>query len=351
MRQSYVRRVRFLILVFSILAFPLPGALAQEGLPDITGSYNTAGTFSYVNCNVEGVPDSTFPLIADLTIDSQEGSHFSGHAFDDGQGGSFITFDGTVTTTGGISGTWEFTNVPGEGILNQTFTGTVEGDHLTVDFIADFGFEEEFHCSLLISLSSGAIALSWTAPEPASGSELPPPRDLVVVPLPDHPGLRSKTEQAPPGPVTGYKVYRSSAPGTPPSPNNIFATVPPTTTTVPAAAGLRGSYFVVTACYATGESAPSNEVVASATPGPIITGIKPKAKKVTFTGTGFVQGTTVQIDGVGFTGGTKLKKNNTQFVQKGPLANGQTLNQALVPGAQITFKNPDGGITNLVFQP
>jgi hypothetical protein len=350
MRQYRFRRVPFLILVFSILTFPLPDALAQDTPPTITGSYNTAGTFSYVNCNIEGVPMNSFPLIADLTIDSQEGNQFHGTAFDDGQGGSFITFQGTVTPTGSLSGTWDFTTIPDDVYIDQTFTGTVEGTNLTIDFVADFSIDQEFICSLLISLSSGAVVLWGRAPDPNSGSTLPPPRDLTVIPLPEHPGRQDKVEQAPSGPVTGYKVYRSSAPNTPPSPNNIFATVPPAVTAIPAASGLRGSYFVVTACYASGESAPSNEVVASATPGPIISDIKPKAKKVTFTGTGFVQGTTVQINGVGFVPAPRLKKNNTQFIQKGPLTNGQTVKQALVPGAQITFKNPDGGITNLVVQ-
>jgi hypothetical protein len=352
MYQFGNRNALVLVFIICLLAAPLPRALAQGGFPNLVGTYATAGGWSWVNCEDLGLPMTTFPIYAELTVTSQEGNHFQGTLFDDGQGGSFISFQGTVNEAGDFSGTWDLTNTPNEGLFNQTFGGRIEGTNLTIDFVAEFGIKGEPACGLLIALSSGAVLLTWTAPDAASGEELPPPRDLIVAPL-ELPKRRDATETqpAPPGAVTGYKVYRSSQPNVQPSPNNIFATLPPNQTAVPAASGLRGSYFVVTACYAAGESAPSNEVVASATPGPVVTNFTPTNKKLTFTGTGFVPGTTLQINGVGFVALPKIKPD-TKFTQKGKLTNGLNIKKALAqPGAlQLTFRTPDGGITNLVVQ-
>jgi hypothetical protein len=351
MRRTRFRSALAPVLAVGLFLLAIPRAHAQDEPPNIVGSYDTAGAFSYVNCGDLGVPETTFPLVADLTITDQTGGQFHGTVFDDGQGGSFISFQGTVNAAGQISGTWQITNIPDDGILNEHFVGAVENGRITVDFTADFGFEgEEIFCSMLISLSSGAIFLSWTPPDEASGAALPPPRDLTVVPL-TLPG-RQAGESTPGSAVTGYKVYRSSQPNVQPSPNNIFATLPPGQTAVPASAGLRGSYFVVTACYAAGESDPSNEVVASATPGPTILDFNPTNKKITALGTGFVQGTTMEINGVGFVAAPKVKPTGTKFTQKGKLANGMTIKRALQQEGpiQITFRNPDGGVTNLVIQ-
>jgi hypothetical protein len=355
MHHRFSRTAFAFVFLLSIFGIVRPVALAQDGVPNIVGNYTTAGTLSYVDCDVNTIPEQTFPLIAPLAITDQTGSAFHGTLFTDEQGHAYVTFTGTVDAAGMLSGTWDFADIPDDHLINLTFTGAVENGNLTIDFIADYAFDGDIFCSVKISLSSGAIYLSWTAPEAPTGETLPPPRDLVVIPLdiPGHDGATAaKSEAAAPTAVTGYKIYRSTQPNVQPSPNNIFATLPPNQTSIPAAAGLRGSYFVVTACYATGESAPSNEVSASATPGPTITSLKPAKKKLTAVGTGFVAGTRVEINGVGFTAAPKLKKNSTKFIQKGTLVNGQTIVQALAQSGpiQITFRNPDGGITNLVLQ-
>jgi hypothetical protein len=325
--------------VFAAASLPST-AFAQGSFPNLVGTYVTAGGWSWVNCDGLGLPTTTFPIYAELTVTSQEGNHFQGTVFDDGQGGSFVTFQGTVNEAGDFSGTWNFTHIPEDSLFNQTLSGRIEGTNLTIDFVAEFGIKGEPACGMLIALSSGAVLLSWTPPDAASGDPLAPPRDLVVLPL-DIPGRGGDTP----------KIYRSTQPNVPPSPNNIFATLPPNQTAAPAASGLRGSYFVVTACYANGESAPSNEVSASATPGPSVTGFVPTNKKLTFTGTGFVPGTTLQINGVAFVAGPKIK-NEAKFTQKGKLVNGLSIKKALQQAGviQMTFRTPNGGITNMVVQ-
>lgn len=69
--------------------------------------------------------------------------------------------------------------------------------------------------------------------------------------------------------------------------------------------------------------------------------------KATINGAVPFSGTALLVNGVAFSSPAKLKKNNTVLVQKGKLANGMSIKQALPKGATatLTFTNSNGGVT------
>ncbi len=90
-------------------------------------------------------------------------------------------------------------------------------------------------------------------------------------------------------------------------------------------------------------------------PGPSITAndIKISSSRIKATlpsgaAVGFV-GTTVLVDGVGFTKAAQLSSNNTILVQRGGLTNGKSFKEALPKGQPVTltFRNSNGGFTNV----
>ncbi|MBI4850730.1 MAG: DUF4394 domain-containing protein [Acidobacteria bacterium] len=92
-------------------------------------------------------------------------------------------------------------------------------------------------------------------------------------------------------------------------------------------------------------------------PGPSIAaaGIKIKndSIKATISGTVPFSATTLLVNGVGFANAPKFKNNNMVLVQKGKLANGMSIKQALPKGtpATLTFTNNNGGVTVVMVTP
>ncbi|MEW6735143.1 MAG: DUF4394 domain-containing protein [Acidobacteriota bacterium] len=86
-------------------------------------------------------------------------------------------------------------------------------------------------------------------------------------------------------------------------------------------------------------------------PGPMVvaSGIKVSNKKITVTGTGFM-GTTITVDGVAFAQAAKLNSTG-KLIQKGKLANGMKINQAIPKGKAVmfVFRNSNGGVTTVPF--
>lgn len=338
---------------------------AQSAVPDIRGDYDLYGNQTVTGCAEVG-GDFSSPLAGTLHIAAQEGDQFSGTLGTPDQSVVIFALSGTVNAAGGIEGTWSFPESPGGVFMNPRVTGTIANGNADADFTADFG-TQGVSCNYRASLASIAATLAWQAPDAASTSEFPPPRALILAentPAKRSPAQLDEALAAaigfPPegsqrvlgqrdGMVTGYNVYRSSTPGVQPVPGNLFAQTPATQTSLPTGAAAGGSFFVVTATYADGESDPTNEVSGGLTPA-VLTKVKVSASKIKATGTGFSVTVQVFIDGIPFVSGASVK-GGTKVTQKGALLTGQTLSQYLTPGkvVAISFRNADGAIATYVY--
>lgn len=190
---------------------------------------------------------------------------------------------------------------------------------------------------------SGNSTLMWEEPPPPGQGDLLPAPQRLVVQSTGSPAIRERTTGT--ARLLGYNVYRSNRPGVVPSPGSLLVAVPAghTSTRAPVAPG--GTFFVVTAAYDDGESAPSNEGSAEV-PAATIVKLKVTASKIIVTGADFTDQLTVFVDGVPFAAPASVKKNNTRVVQKGLLVTGQTLGQYLAayPAVLISVRNSNGGI-------
>lgn len=190
--------------------------------------------------------------------------------------------------------------------------------------------------------------LDWDEPDADATVDFPPPRNLIVDddaapaiarfeisrPL----GARRDT-------VTGYNVYGSTTPGVAPSPGTLLTSVPPSQTSAMVPAAPSGTFFVVTATYASGESAPSNEA-SGEVPAGSISSVKPKSAKLTVSGSNFSATVLVFVDGIPFVSPAKVKKAGTKVVQKGNLITGESAAVYLRthPNVLVTVRNSNGGI-------
>jgi hypothetical protein len=184
-------------------------------------------------------------------------------------------------------------------------------------------------------------SLTWEAPPTAGGA----PRNLVA--RLERPGTSASAAAktgAVHGPgVCGYKIYRSATAPVPRTPNNIFASVPPNQTSVPAAPG---GYYAVTACSDGDESDASNETGAGTT-GPSLTSLRINAAKVVAKGKEFTAEVDVFVDGIAFVAPATVT-NGKKVLQTGGLAAGVSLGEYLTSRANkvtIGFRNSDGGVT------
>ena len=189
-------------------------------------------------------------------------------------------------------------------------------------------------------LSGGNVRLCWDS---SGGGDLAPPSNLRICTPPPGAAAERGVIAAPAGGGTlrGYKVYRSATPGVTATPANFFASVPATQTTVNSGIAPGGSFFVITADYDNGESAPTNEV--GAKPATLLT-LK-VTSKIKATGLDFATGLQVYVDGIPFLSPAKVKAGGTKVQQKGNLITGQSLSAYLGQNggrARITFRNPDG---------
>ena len=118
------------------------------------------------------------------------------------------------------------------------------------------------------------------------------------------------------------------------------------TTTITIPTSPAGSFFVVTAQYDTGESAPTNEAsgnIAAAD----LEKVDVKSAKIVATGIGFTDEVQVFVDGIPFVKAAKVKKEATRVIQKGNLITGQTIGQYIASRGGvvvISFRNSNGGI-------
>jgi hypothetical protein len=245
--------------------------------------------------------------------------------------------------------TWFFANLPqGSNVDAINFDGGTSLAQAQRASILDQDSRFGGNWMIRASGQSGAtVELTWEAPDPNAGPEAPP-RFLQAETLSDPAAAAKGTVDAPSN-IVGYKIYRSNTSPVTPSPNNIFASVPPNQTSARSSTAQSGSFFVVTACYASGaESSASNEA-SGGIPGPAITSVKVNSKKVVGNGTGWVFPVTVFFDNVGFTSPTKVKNkpNFIRVTQKGRLENGQSISNYLQPGREvlITFRNSNGATT------
>jgi hypothetical protein len=335
-------------------------AAAAQSIPEILGTYLVSGTYSFDDCQL-GEP-FTVPITIYLIIDQQDGSRFSGYLGYPDQQVVVFTLSGTVGADGAISGTWVYVDEPDNVYHDEAFTGRIADGKADIALTALAGDFETFTCHIDIVLSTETGLLQWSPPDLESGEALPPPRALTFADLPESGEVVVRTDFSPRAllgerpvvekqtNVTGYNVYRSKTPGVETTPGNLFASVPATTTTVPAPVGDGGSFFVVTATYPEGESNPSNEVsggVEAATLGPV----KVTAAKIVAKGTGFSKPIQVLVDGIPFLAPAKVKPNFTKVTQKGALLTGQALFEYITPGktVAITFRNANGGIATYVY--
>jgi hypothetical protein len=196
---------------------------------------------------------------------------------------------------------------------------------------------------------SGRATLRWEPPEDDGTTDKPAPRRLVVEEAEG--AAAAPPDGQPPVPI-GYKVYRSNQPNVTPLPGNLFATVPPSQTTANAPVAPGGTFFVVTACYPNGESAPSNEGSAGV-PAALLTRIKVGRTKIVAVGSGFTDAVEVELDGIGFAAPAAVKKNRTKVVQKSPLVTSETIEQYMASHASvlITFRNSNGGVVAVTYMP
>jgi hypothetical protein len=346
------------------ILFPLTDSNLRPGLPfevlvylGPSGTNNGSGTTLVARKPIAIQPsDSMFQEIAlDNPVRVESGDVWVGftntytrsHETDD-----FIYPGAIDLNSPSQENSWFFVNSPNNGIHFDGGTSLADAD-----FGAIISNGSEFIGNWLIRASgqSGAtVELTWSAPDPNAGAN-PPPRFLQVEDVGDGAEGAPRTEPAPqsPGAVIGYKVYRSNSSPVNPSPNNIFASVPPTQTSARSATAASGSFYVVTACYASGaESAPSNEA-SGGIAGPAVTGFKYNSKKIQGDGTGWVFPVTIFLDNVGFTSATTIKNKPAfiRVIQKGRLENGQKITQYLRPGRQVllTFRNNNGATTAIPF--
>ncbi len=334
-------------------------AFGQQSPPDIRGQYSVSGIEAIYGCNFEGqgpIMSVAFPAL--LTVATQDGNAFFGTISDPAAQVAYFDLTGHVSDQGLIEGTWTYDQDLGipNPFQDSVFTGEIADHKAAVEMTARFG-TDGFYCLYRVSLSASSVTLSWSPPDPASAEALPPPRALTATPgvsaqqgkadgAATDASQKANVTRAEP---TGYNVYRSTTPGVQPTPDNLFTSVPPTQTSVPASDGSSGSFFVVTATYGTGESDPSNEV-SGGVPAASLSSVNVKGAKIVAKGTDFSTTVQVFVDGIPFAAPAMVKKGK-KVVQKGNLLTGQSLSQYITPGrtVAITIRNDNGGIATWVY--
>jgi hypothetical protein len=333
------------------------GVTTQPGQGDlsvgVTGSPNPAPAGTVVKFIIEARNAGPDPVTATVTAPMPEHTTFSNAEVLGG--GSYTTpgplQHGTVVMTlpdvpvNGSKAGLLFLNLSAEASGAVTLT-------VSVTTTATDPNSSNNSASSTIVIVPGRIAeLTW--PAPTVEGEGPPSLTATLRAPGSAPTADELSAEAPaPSAVTGYKVYRSSQPNVQPTQNNIFGSFPPNTTSAGVPVGTGKTYFTVTACYGSTETAKSNEADVELS-GPTITNLTVKGSKVTAVGSGFVGPVKVYVNGVEFAAAPKLKKQNTKLVAKGALANGQTLPQVMAAGAafRIAIENADKGMTQFTVAP
>lgn len=272
---------------------------------------------------------------------------------------------------GGISDVFAARIAPdGDSLEYSTYLGGADRDttnHSTVDrdgnlyvalrtSSADFPLVRPFQGTLngdqdpAVAKISDFYEVRWDAPAAEGGA--PQNAEAVLASGGGAPGVVMEVPRPEPASrevraLSGYKVYRSTAPGVATTPGNFFVSLPPTTTsTGPTAPG--GSFFVVTACYDDGtESGASNEAGAGTGPGAMLTKVKVKPAKITAKGSGFTETVQVFLDGIPFAVPATIK-NGKKVTQTGTLLTGETIGAYLAAHgnrAVVTIRNSNGTLS------
>jgi hypothetical protein len=343
MKHRTLSPLAAVVLLASALLSP---AAAQQPPPDVRGTYTVGGAAIVSDCTFEGGEYTVAVVGVTLVVDSQDGDAISGVVESPGQ--QVLTFSGHVSSSGQAEGTWVFVNDPSGGQYHdEVFAGEFTADgKVAIDFDATVG-NEFANCHYRLSLASESATLSWNPPDPNTEATLPPPRALTIVPNAD--AAAPGAEKARDAQVTGYNVYRSGTPNVQTTPENLFASVPATQTSLPTSVDPSGSFFVVTAIYDAGESGPSNEVsggVSAAT----LASVKVSAAKIVAKGSDFSATVQVFVDGLPFASAAKVK-GGKKVTQKGNLLTGQSLGQYLSAHdmVAVTFRNENGGVATYVY--
>ena len=242
-----------------------------------------------------------------------------------GYGGGGVLV-GTVNVT---------TDSDGNGGLAITIPGErLRGESVVATATDASGDTSEFSISL-------ALDVLWEAPDPNAGAN-PPPRNPSVRVQEDGAGRPGVAAGASPRALTGYKVYRGTTPDFAISPANLFQSLPPSTMLPTFVLGT-GAFFRITACYDTGESAPTGAIPGGVPP--VISSAVRKGQKVVITGTGFAGGVVVFASGLPFVKRAKVKDEGTRVIQKNPVITGEALSDvaARLGFATIQVRNASGG--------
>jgi hypothetical protein len=237
------------------------------------------------------------------------------------------------------------------GMIHEHFDGAVLADAAVAGTLSGSSFAGAWMIRG-IGQSGAAVELTWEPPEVPGG----PARFLEAQPLESKAEVTSDAESAlgpapAPGGIIAYKVYRASASPVIPSPGNLFATVPPASTSLRSSASREGSFFVVTVCYESGEeSQPSNEA-SGGIPAANVTQVKVTPTKIVGKGSGFTTTVEVFVDGIAFSQPAKVNRKRKKVAQKGTLANGQAIGDYVTPGKEVIigFRNSDGAVANRRF--
>jgi hypothetical protein len=310
------------------------GSNDRQNAPTILEA-TTDGETTRIRGLVESVPNRSYDVDV-FAADECDG-------YGTGQGRLFLGTQ-TVATDASGSGTFEVV----------VSTALPVGQVVTATGTSELGNTSEFSFCV-------RVALSWDAPAAASPADpFPPPRNLridgasSVVTADAGAGLQ--------GSVAGYNVYRSKTTPVATTPANLFASLPPSQTTVPVDTLPSGSFFVVTAVYAGGESTGSNEAEGGAQPDVDPATLKVTAKKLSIAGSGLRAGEIIVfVDGIPFVQPAKVKRGGRTVLQKGALLTGTTVlqyaatqppDQALgVVRVLIGFRGRSGGIVTVPYSP
>lgn len=200
---------------------------------------------------------------------------------------------------------------------------------------------------------AGLERVEWLPPDPTSGSDAPP-RNVIVGDAARPSAKDGPESRGGDATLVGYNIYRSHQPGVAIAPSNLFASVGPTQNSVVAPAASGGSFFRVTACYATGEGGASNEAEEPArVPGPRLTQAPAVGENgITAKGTGFTAQVNVFVDGIPFVKSAKVKAGNTKVKQKGNLLTGLSVGAYLrqFGPSELIIRNSDGGTARVRIQ-
>ncbi len=275
-----------------------------------------------------------------------------------------------ITDSGGSPYGFTIQEYPYDGVIRE-FSGIPASDDGHVfrdengDRITDFGYDVTLSLASVFTATSQQTVtytsttrfgdqtlapratLMWDPPDPASPLAEPPPQHLVAIPIGSASAEPAAAPLEPQAPVTGYNVYSSNSSPVVQSPDTFFMSVPATQTTAPVPTSAGGSFFVVSATYATGESGPSNEASADV-PAATLTSVKVTNVKIVAKGSAFTSTVAVFLDGIPFTAAAKVK-GTAKVVQKGTLITGQSIPAYIASRGGtvlIQFRNSNGGIVS-----